>query len=197
MGSGSGGGGTTESYEKQSPEVAAVQRMAIPHLREMMSQNPLEQYAANQPRQIAGTNPAYEIAMGPMTSAMSRQGMPQQFIWGANPTGTVFQGLTAEDVAMVNPSGLPTGVTTPDPYPGTSPQSVDDMVKAQIEKSMQGFYGGPIGNIDFFKFLQGHWEAQPYVPDSYDNIHDRAVPGYQPVDVWVPGPGTPPPTYIS
>ena len=57
---GSGGGGQSTTSPQQSPEVQQLQATALPQIQAMLEQNPLSNYAAWQPRQVAGSNPFYD-----------------------------------------------------------------------------------------------------------------------------------------
>ena len=73
MGS-SGGGGTSTTGAEHSPEMRALQQAALPEIRAMLQTNPLSTYAAWSPRQIAGSNPAYDMLFNQVPQMQSALG---------------------------------------------------------------------------------------------------------------------------
>lgn len=106
---GSGGGGTTTSSAAPSPQVEQLQKLALPQIEQMLKNNPLSNYSAWSPRQIAGSNTAYDMLFGAanrMEPALNGlellfgQGTPQQ-VTSSNPM-TIPNPMT-----ISNPTTIP------------------------------------------------------------------------------------------
>lgn len=133
---GSGGGGESTTSAQHSPEMRALQQAALPEIKSMLQLNPLSSYAAWSPRQIAGSNPAYDMLfnqasqMGPALGGLN-------LIFGDNMQNG--SGGMAVPTMGGNTGGVGTGApmggqgsAIPPPPPNYQPLNVQDIIQQQI-----------------------------------------------------------------
>jgi len=112
-----------------------LQAAALPEIKRMMQLNPLSSYAAWSPRQIAGSNPAYEQLfaqanqMGPALGGLN-------YLFG----GPTAQGGT-DGMAIPNMSGgsgtaTGSGGTTPGAPPQFQPLDMQQIINEQVAAGM-------------------------------------------------------------
>lgn len=140
---GSGGGGESTTSAQHSPEMRALQQAALPEIKAMLQANPLSTYAAWSPRQIAGSNPAYDqlFNLSNMFAPSAQRGM--EMLWGTPqmPTDSVGNNLPMPNMGGTGGGTGQIGVgpdgTTPAPPPQFQPANVQDIVQQQIAAQVQ------------------------------------------------------------
>lgn len=124
----------------------ALQASALPQIQKMMNLNPLSNYAAWSPRQIAGSNPAYESLfqqasqMGPALGGLSYLfggGTPLSVEGASGGASSGGDGMAVPYMGGYNASGTWTGGTTPTPPPQFQAQNIQDIVNSQVGDAVQ------------------------------------------------------------
>lgn len=113
----------------------------MPEIRAMLQTNPLSTYAAWQPRQIAGSNPAYDMLFNQVPQMQSALGGlnlvfggPQAFPQSGD------AGLSQPNFAMSGGTGGTMGgqgSNMPAPPPQFQPASIEDIVNQQVAAQVQ------------------------------------------------------------
>ena len=148
--------------------MAQLQQAALPEIKRMMQLNPLSNYAAWQPREIAGTNPFYEQLFGTASQlGPANQGLNLIFGEPPAPTGgapapSSGGGMTFMGSDVGSGSGAPTG-GVPAPPAQFQPMDIQSIVQQAIAAQTQSALN-PNPNAGYISFdTQG---GQHFVHDS-------------------------------
>lgn len=157
----------------------ALQQAALPEIKAMLQANPLSTYAAWSPRQIAGSNPAYDqlftqaANMGPALGGLN-------LIFGDGQTGAGGGGMSIPSmggvapITNVGPNMGGQGNTVPPPPPNYQPMNIQSIIQQQVANAAAN-QATPSPNS-----IQGNTYYDAYgTPHPFDSINGlTGMPGY-------------------